>query len=522
MARMFRSDQEVILGIKFTTKFEDGSGVEHIFKVGDTIKDLRYILDGEIVTLSGRLTKVNYSVASRSTFNRNNPTNTLIKDATITSIDIDASSEYNSNIINVPIEEVVEWEDEKNVARVLYEPMFYVTLTLNYSDRSSKFADITVGDRFNNVKIFNASDPENLITGVYSVKAFAYTIANRAFTLTGIVFEDDAGKRVIADFNYIFGLNEIYTYEPEDVAAAIQAVSSLADGDRFIISNTLDNSSESGAINISGLKDISVVMNSDIITTNAGSSQFVVNNSSVTFSGDGKFKTNTPYDSIHSSGVMKIQGTSEVVFNGTGCATALEDVDKGQFGIGVFNESKVTINSGDFEAGWYAISENGSHSGSEIVINGGTFISKGDYTLYFPARATRVINGGSFAGVAGCIAMNNGSLSITGGTFVGGSGTLVTTEYSQDGTYTLQNKTAVVNINAKYGDCVVRITGGKFITSDDAAPVVAVATNSSYTIDVQISGGLFSAKFDEGLLVEGYKFTDEKNSDGFYEVVAAE
>jgi len=267
-------------------------------------------------------------------------------------------------------------------------------------------------------------------------------------------------------------------------------------------------------------REISIKMNSDIMTTNSGSSQMQITNSSATFSGEGKFKTNTPYDNNHSSTVLKIGTGSEVTFNGSGCSTDLEDVDKGQFGIGVFGDAKVTVNSGDFEAGWYAFAENGTQTGSLITINDGTFVSKGDYTLYFPANAERVINGGSFAGVAGCVAMNNGKLTINDGTFVGGSGSLVTTEYSQDGTYTLQNKVAVININAKYGNCEVRITGGKFITSDDTAPVVAIATNSNYTIDVQVSGGLFSAKFDEALLAEGYKFTEEKNSDGFYEVVA--
>ena len=520
MARMIRSDQEIILGVKFTTKFEDNSVAEHVFKIGDVIENLRYILDGEIVTISGKLSNINYSVASRSTFNKSNPTNTLIKDVTITSIDIDASSEYNSNIISVPVEEVVEWEDEKDVARMVFEPMFYVTLTLNYSDRSSKFADVTIGDRFNAVKIFNPSDPANLITGIYTVKAFIYTISNRTFTLTGIVFEDDSGKTVSADFNYVFGLNEVYTYEPEDVASAIEAISKLADGDTITFSAAIDNSSESGAIAINGVKDVAINMAADITTANSGTSQMLITNSSVTFSGEGKFKTNTPYDRNHGTTVLKIGAGSEVTFNGSGCSTALEDVDKGQFGIGVFDDAKVTVNSGDFEAGWFSFAENGNCSGSLLIINDGTFVSKGDYTLYFPANAEREINGGSFAGVAGCVAMNNGKLTINGGTFVGGSGSLVTTEYSQDGTYTLQNKVAVININAKYGDCEVRITGGKFITSDDASPVVAVATNSSYTLDVQISGGQFSAKFDEALLAEGYTFSEEKNADGFYEVVA--
>ena len=523
MARMIRSDQAIILGIKLTTKFENDSTTDHIFKLGDVIEGLRYVVDGELVTLSGRLAAINYSVASKSSFIKSKPTNTLIKDVTITSIDIDCSTEYNSNIITVPVEEIVEWEEEKDVARMLYEPMFYVTLTLNYSDRSSKFVDVTIGDRFDAVKVFNPSDPSNLITGIYTVKTFSYNISNRTFELTGIVFEDNEGNTIIAEFDNIFGLNELYTYEAEDITTAIQAATSLANGDALVISSALDNTSGSAPIAIKNVQNVVVTMNADITNANSSATQFSVNNSSVTFSGEGKFKTNTPYDKNHASTVLKIEGSSDVVFNGSGCDSALENPDQGQFGVGVFDNAKVTVNSGNFKAGWYAICENGNYAGSEITINDGTFVSTGDYALYFPANAERVINGGEFAGVAGCVAMNNGKLTINGGTFAGGTGTLVTTQYSNDGTYTLQNKTAVINVNAKYGNCVVRITGGKFITADDeTAPVVAIASNSSYTIDVQVSGGLFSSKFDESLLAEGYTFTEEKNSDGFYEVVAIE
>ena len=124
--------------------------------------------------------------------------------------------------------------------------------------------------------------------------------------------------------------------------------------------------------------------------------------------------------------------------------------DNGQFGIGAYDNSKVTINGGTVESGWYAIAGNGSGvQTTAITINGGTLVSTSDYAIYHPQFGTLTINDGAIVyGAAGAIAMKRGNLVVNGGTLtskgIGDTGTW------GDGTGNLGK--AALNFCAPYGD----------------------------------------------------------------------
>ena len=79
----------------------------------------------------------------------------------------------------------------------------------------------------------------------------------------------------------------------------------------------------------------------------------------------------------------------------------------------------MTVNDGEFKAGWYCLSGNGSKTTKDSVttINGGYFLSISDYALYHPHTGKLVINGGTIKGAAGALAVNAGTIEINGGTF---------------------------------------------------------------------------------------------------------
>ena len=114
------------------------------------------------------------------------------------------------------------------------------------------------------------------------------------------------------------------------------------------------------------------------------------------------------------------------------------------------------MNGGKIEAGWYAVSGNGTNRtyDGDITINGGELVSVADYAIYNPQKGTLAVNGGVVCGQAGGIALNAGDLVMSGGT-VTSKGKGDTGDWG-DGTGGLDN--AAINVNAKYGDAAAKIT----------------------------------------------------------------
>lgn len=516
MARLVKSSKDIKLGIALSTIFEDGTKRDRFFKVGDVVENLRYVENEEIVTVSGRITEINYTMATKITWNKNKPANTLINDMTITYLTIDASSEYNSNIVTVPALEIVEFEDEENVARMKFEPFVICDMDLYYSNYKLDHVSIEIEDTFDNVRIINPNNIGVDYTGKFTVVAFAYAVTSGKLNITGIAFKNiETEEFVVTDFKYILSLNEVYKYTiPSDEQIA-EVISNLSDGDSIeinYVTNTTNN-----PININK-ENISIVMNDSIITDGSANSGVRVNNGSLTLSGNAKLVNNTPYDTDHGKGVISISENGTLTFDGSGVSAVIADdpVNKGQFGVTVYDNGKIIVNDGLFETGWSCIAGNGSKTNADSVIeiNDGEFISVADYAIYHPQAGKLIVNGGIFKGAAGAIAANNGVIEINGGSFylLGGGDT---GEWA-DGTSGLGE--ACINLNAKYGDITAKITGGNFYGNTEEA--ILIQTGTAHNVSIEITGGKFTTKPNTEWISEGYKVTEEKDEDGFYNVIA--
>lgn len=185
-------------------------------------------------------------------------------------------------------------------------------------------------------------------------------------------------------------------------------------------------------------------------------------------------------------------------------------VYSGQFGIGAYDNSTVTINGGTVESGWYAIAGNGSGvQTTAITINGGTLVSTSDYAIYHPQFGTLTINDGAVVyGAAGAIAMKRGNLVVNGGTLtskgVGDTGNW------GDGTGNL--KSAALNFCAPYGDVTAIIKGGTITAEGDAVLIDAKPTEGK-EVSLAISGGTFSSDVSKYCAAG---FTATPNADGTY------
>jgi hypothetical protein len=350
------------------------------------------------------------------------------------------------------------------------------------------------------------------------------TVTNSpTLTLTGIPAVGEIPESVVNTAR-LKGWTIVPSTEPQPGAGVSYAASDLDNlsfimdnsttDDEIVITKTIP-ATDGNPIPIS--KEVSLALESDIISSSNSNSGLVVgNNGKLELSGDGLLVTTQPYDKTHASGVLNVSGDGEVVFNGSGISAVVESnpTDNGQFGICSYDAAKVTINSGQFTAGWYCLSGNGSKTNADAVttINGGVFESVADYAIYHPHAGTLIINGGDISGAAGALAANNGTIIINGGTLVATGGG--DTGDAGDGTGGLGN--AVMNLNARYGDITCTITGGTFIASGD--DTIMIATGTKHNVNLTITGGKFSSKPNSVWIPEGYACTNEPDADGLYEV----
>ena len=523
MARRIKYETSSSFSIILQTMFEDGTTSEREFKIGDAVENLRYVNNGEIVTVSGRVIDIAYQMASQLSFSSKNPSDTIAQDMTIKSITLDASTQYNSNIVTVDMSEILEDEGMENVKRIAFFPKIYFNIALYYSDRTVQRCDVAIGDTFNNVRIL---DPKNVgengdITGTFEVIAFGYKTVKNALTITSVVFKNDE-RTIIAEFDNILSMNEIYTYTLSDVEAFNEVLDQLADGDTAVLSGDIDATAQTLAIDG---KNVTIdLAGQKLQSASSNSSGLVITNGTLTIEdsstdGSGTLITEQDYDSTHGAGIMTVGNGGKVIINNATISAVRPDaVNKGQFGVCYKDNGSVEINGGTITAGWYALSGNGARTNadSKVVVNGGEITSTVDFAIYHPHPGTLEINGGTITGGAGAISINNGKVYIHGGT-LSSLGTGDTGTWS-DGTSGQQPST--INVNCRYGDCVLEIDGGTFLSANNVPIIVA---GTAHTAAVRVTGGAFNTPVPAEFIPEGYACTERVSpEDGYYHVYKLE
>lgn len=171
------------------------------------------------------------------------------------------------------------------------------------------------------------------------------------------------------------------------------------------------------------------------------------------------------------TGVIRVDGEASFVMeDGTIDTTA------GTYGIVVFGNASVTVRGGTIKSKAFAISGNGTNTGATNITVAGGMLESEDYAIYHPQKGTLEISDGNIKG-AGAIAINQGTLNISGGNFRSTSNQDLGGTPSGDGTANMYG--AVINLGAEYGEVTATITGGNFkaVEKGDAITVDQGATN---------------------------------------------
>lgn len=520
MARLINSKYTQTITCNIRTLFEDGTETKRTIKKGDVVTGLRYVDyskgAGEVVTVSGKVLAINYKSANPLNYKAKAPANCFDKDCQLKSLQIDASEQYSSKIVTVPLNEVVEDEGVTGVKRMKYDAAITVDIEMVYSDGSVVYQSLEPGDTLNDVKIIVPEEMKE-INGNFTVDGFGYKMgSNSELTITGVILSNADTPAFVTPIKNILGATEVFSYPVTSADEAVEAISYMKTGDTLKLSDTID--ARATALSFNGI-DCEFDLNGQVVEAGGGPDSAVrVANGTLVLSGAGVIESALDYDRSHGSGVVQVTAGGKLVFDGANINAVREDpVNKGQFGIVVTSDGSVEFNDGEVKAGWYAISGNGTTTTADAVfeVNGGRLVSTSDFAIYLPHAGRVIINDGLVAGAAGGISANNGSIEIHGGTITS-KGNGDTGEWS-DGTSGQAN--AAINLNGRYGPVSLFIDGG-YITAENGAAIVVAGTANPVTIN--ISGGFFSAPVQPEWCASGYVPTEEPDENGYYTVVKEE
>ena len=335
----------------------------------------------------------------------------------------------------------------------------------------------------------------------------------------GSVAEEKDGVYVVTTYYAQVGETKYATLQKAaDAATAGQTVTLIHDVDM----TPLNGNRILRGIEIGEGKDVVLDMNGhSILGVNANGGNIQVTSGKLTLkdskeNSTGRIYTETPYSVrgssfLYSTPIVNVTDGEFVMESGHIYTVIPEKTaDNGQYGVGAWGSSKVTINGGTIESGWYAIAGNGNETKSTtITINGGTLASTADYAIYHPQPGTLTINDGAVVyGAAGAIAMKRGNLVVNGGTMT--SKGIGDTGNWGDGTGNLGK--AALNFCAPYGDVAAIIKGGTITAEGDAVLIDAKPTEGK-TVTLAIEGGTYSSDVSKYCAAG---FTATPNADGTY------
>ena len=225
----------------------------------------------------------------------------------------------------------------------------------------------------------------------------------------------------------------------------------------------------------------------------------------------GRIYAETPYqEGIYDKPLVEVINGGEFVME----SGHINSVSAGnhQFVIGAYYDSKVIINGGTIESGWYAINgSNDEYQSPTITINGGTLVSTSSYAISHPQSGTLTINSGAVVyGAGGAIDMKRGNLVVYGGIMTSkGKGNT-----GKWGEGTGDPDKAALNFCKPHGNVTATIKGGTITAAGDAVLTDAKPTEGK-TVTLAIEGGTYSSDVSKYC---SPGFTATPNADGTYDI----
>lgn len=345
--------------------------------------------------------------------------------------------------------------------------------------------------------------------------------AKSAFKLKGGTYSSDVSalldeNSVAEEKNGVYVVKTYYAQVGETKYATLQeAANAAAAGQTVKVLNDVDMTTD-GNLTVYAGKDIVLDMNGHSIKgANADHKNILVSGKLTLMdskeNSTGKIYAETPYqDGVYDKPLVEVINDGEFVME----SGHISSVPAGnhQFVIGAYYNSKVIINGGTIESGWYAINgSNDEYQNTTITINGGTLVSTSSYAISHPHSGTLTINSGAVVyGAGGAIDMKRGNLVVYGGIMTSkGKGNT-----GKWGEGTGDPDKAALNFCKPYGNVTATIKGGTITATGDAVLTDDQPTEGK-TVTLAIEGGTYSSDVSK-YCSPGYTATP--NADGTYRV----
>lgn len=148
MARIVNTTITPVITANIQTVMNDGSISNMSFKKDDILTDMRYIENKDIVKISGRVSRINYTILPtvRTYTELAKLRTNFASDVCMNTVDIDSSEKYNSNIITIPAREIIEKENVKDVSRIKYSLKYSANFEIELTDGTTNKFTLNEGD----------------------------------------------------------------------------------------------------------------------------------------------------------------------------------------------------------------------------------------------------------------------------------------------------------------------------------------------------------------------------------------
>ena len=207
MARMISSEYTPKLAFTLRTVFNDGSYNDRVFHIGDLVENLRYSENRQIKSATGVLKKIVYTVKSTATSRRYNNLSTarsyFSEDVVATQLVIDASSQYDSNVIKIPTRELLEDAGVANVNHMEFFLTYGIDFRSDMSDLSHNEFSLWEGAQVNGLHYLTSDQIP--VSG--TIMAIQYNV--KTLQPTALICVNDDGLMNI-DMDAVIKIDEIF------------------------------------------------------------------------------------------------------------------------------------------------------------------------------------------------------------------------------------------------------------------------------------------------------------------------
>ena len=188
------------------------------------------------------------------------------------------------------------------------------------------------------------------------------------------------------------------------------------------------------------------------------------------------------------------------------------------YGVAAWNSGKLVVENADISASSSAISGNGTQTGTEITINGGTFTSSNAAAVYFPSTQKLDINGGTFTGKMG-IEIRAGTVTIDGAT-INANGALTNNKTETDGPLDYGMAVAVIDKSGYATGSEISVTVGNDVVLNGSSYDAYVGdingtTGTTGTFDTKAVGESYTYTHKITFDMPGYEFSSTASTAGY-------